>query len=131
MSAKTTAIVIIVIGLLVGAFILLLGPVNTSESKGTVDNVSIVDGKQIIKIGAKGGYQPKNSIAKADIPTVLRVETRGTFDCSSALAIPDIGYRANLPQSGVTEINIPPQKSGAVLQGLCGMGMYTFKVKFQ
>lgn len=131
MSAKTTAIVIIAIGLLVAAFILLLGPINTSESKGTVDNVSIVDGKQIVEIGAKGGYQPKNSIAKADIPTVLRVETRGTFDCSSALAIPDIGYRENLPPSGVTEINIPPQKSGAVLQGLCGMGMYTFKVKFQ
>jgi len=102
----------------------------TSESNTKADNVSIIDGKQIIEIGAKGGYAPKVSIAKANIPTILRVQTRGTFDCSSALTIPSIGYRANLPPSGVTEIEIPAQKSGATLQGLCAMGMYNFKVQF-
>lgn len=103
---------------------------NTSESDIKTDNVSVVDGKQIIEIGAKGGYAPKVSTAKADISTILRVQTHGTFDCSSALTIPSIGYRASLPPSGVTEIEVPAQKSGATLQGLCAMGMYNFKIRF-
>ena len=130
MNQKTTAIVIVTTGLFIAAFILLASYAGTSESKALINNVSIVDGKQIVEIGAKGGYEPKISIAKAGIPTTLRVETSGTFDCSSALVIPKIKYRANLPPSGVTEINVPAQKSGAELQGLCGMGMYTFKVTF-
>lgn len=127
---KATSISIIVAGLLIGGIILLVSAGKTSESNIKTDNVSVVDGKQIIEIGAKGGYAPKVSIAKADIPTILRVQTRGTFDCSSALTIPSIGYRANLPPSGVTKIEVPAQKSGATLQGLCAMGMYNFKVQF-
>lgn len=130
MNQKTTAIVIISTGIFIAAFILLASSVGTSESKARINNVSVVNGKQIVEIGAKGGYEPKISIAKAGIPTTLRVETRGTFDCSSTLVIPKIKYRANLPTSGITEINVPAQKSGAELQGLCGMGMYTFKVTF-
>lgn len=127
---RATAISIIVAGFLIGGAILLVSSDKTSESNAKADNVSVVDGKQIIEIGAKGGYAPKVSTAKADIPTILRVQTRGTFDCSSMLTIPSIGYRANLPPSGVTEIEVPAQKQGATLQGLCAMGMYNFKVQF-
>ena len=127
---KAIFLSLIVAGLLIGGAILLAGSGTASESNTKADNVSVVDGKQIIEIGAKGGYAPKVSIAKADIPTILRVQTRGTFDCSSAIAIPSIGYRANLPPSGITEIEVPAQKSGAILQGLCAMGMYNFKVQF-
>ncbi len=127
---KATFISIIVAGLLIGGAVLLVSSDKTSESNTKADNVSVVDGKQIIEIGAKGGYAPKVSTAKADIPTILRVQTRGTFDCSSALIIPSIEYRANLPPSGVTEIEVSAQKSGATLQGLCAMGMYNFKVQF-
>lgn len=127
---KATSISIILAGLLIGGAILLVSSSTTSESNIKADNISVVDGKQIIEIGAKGGYAPRVSVAKADIPTMLRVQTRGTFDCSSALTIPSIGYRANLPPSGVTEIEVPAQKPGATLQGLCAMGMYNFKVQF-
>lgn len=132
---KATSISIIVAGFLIGVAILgwailLVSSGKTPESNTKADNISVVDGKQIIEIGAKGGYAPRVSTAKADIPTILRVQTRGTFDCSSALTIPSIGYRANLPPSGVTEIEVPAQKSGATLQGLCVMGMYNFKVQF-
>ena len=91
---------------------------------------TVVDGKQVIEISAKGGYSPRVAIAKADLPTVLKITTQGTFDCSSAVSIPKLGYRANLPPSGVTEIEVPPQKSGSTLQGLCAMGMYNFQVRF-
>lgn len=127
---KATSIFIIVAGLIIGGTILLVNSGKTSESNTQANNVSVVDGKQIIEIGAKGGYAPKISLAKADIPTILRVQTRGTFDCSSALTIPSIGYKASLPPSGVTEIEVPAQNPGATLQGLCAMGMYNFKVQF-
>lgn len=95
-----------------------------------LENVSVVDGKQIIAISAKGGYAPVINTAKAEIPTTLKLTTRGTFDCSSALTIPSIGYRANLPPSGETLVDVPPQKPGTMLRGICAMGMYHFTVKF-
>ncbi len=96
----------------------------------SVNNVSFVNGKQIISVRARGGYSPRVSLARADMPTVLRMETKGTFDCSSALIIPSIDYRGYLPQAGITEIEISPQKSGTTLKGFCAMGMYSFQVKF-
>ncbi|MDP3800365.1 MAG: cupredoxin domain-containing protein [bacterium] len=90
----------------------------------------VIDGKQIIEIKAKGGYTPREILAKADIPTIIKVKTQGTFDCSSALVIPSLNYRTNLAPSGVTEIEVPPQKIGFVLNGTCAMGMYGFSIKF-
>lgn len=86
--------------------------------------------KQIITIDVKGGYSPQQSSAKAETPTVLRMRTNATFDCSSSLVIPSISYRKMLPASGLTDIEIPAQKAGIVLQGICGMGMYHFAVNF-
>lgn len=94
------------------------------------NNISVADGKQIIEIGAKGGYSPSVTTAQANIPTVIKVKTQGTFDCSSALVIQSIGYRANLPPSGETLIDVPPQTAGSTLQGMCAMGMYNFSIKF-
>lgn len=94
------------------------------------DNVSIENGKQIIKIKAKGGFSPVHSVAKAGIPTILRVDTNGTFDCSSVVRIPSLNISENLPMSGVTDIEIGSQKI-AKLQGTCGMGMYPFDIKFE
>ncbi len=93
-------------------------------------NVSVVDGKQVIEVAAKGGYAPRNTVAKANTPTTLNLKTNGTFDCSSAISIPSLGYRANLPPSGVTPIEIPPQPAGTILKGTCSMGMYNFAVNF-
>ena len=103
-----------------------------AEPEETVnkDNVTEENGNQIIKILAKGGYFPRITAAKADVPTVLRMETKSSFDCSIALVIPAIKYRANLKPTGVTDITIPPQKAGTVLNGVCAMGMYNFQVKF-
>lgn len=94
------------------------------------NNVSIVDGTQIIEISAKGGYQPRKSIAKAGIPTIIRFDTKGTFDCSSSVRIPSMNISKSLPQTGSTDIDIGTQQV-ATLQGTCGMGMYPFEVEFQ
>lgn len=94
-------------------------------------NVSTDNGKQIIEVSAKGGYTPRVSTAKADTPTILRIKTSSTFDCSSALRIPSLGYSKNLPPSGTTDIEIPAQAAGSTLKALCSMGMYNFSVEFK
>ena len=105
---------------------------NNSEEQASeyANNVSIVDGKQIIVIKAKGGYSPIHSIAKAGIPTILRVDTNGTFDCSSSIRIPEMNISKSLPMSGSTDIDLGVQKV-ATFQGTCGMGMYPFDIKFE
>jgi plastocyanin domain-containing protein len=93
-------------------------------------NASVIDGKQVIEIKAKGGYAPRVTVAKANMPTVINVQTSGTFDCSSALTVPAIGFCTMLPSSGVTPIEIPPQQPGTTIKGVCSMGMYSFAVNF-
>jgi Cu+-exporting ATPase len=92
---------------------------------------SIVDGKQIIDITAKGGYSPRVVVAKAGVPTVLRVTTNGTFDCSASVVIPKLSYQKFLQPSGTEEINISAEQAQGTLQGLCAMGMYNFQIKFE
>ncbi len=127
---KATIISIIAAVVLIGgAFILTKGN-NDNAPVVAAKNVSIVDGKQIIEISAKGGYQPRKSIAKAGIPTIIRFNTNGTFDCSSSVRIPSLNISKSLPQSGATDIDIGSGQLGT-LQGSCGMGMYLFEIDFQ
>lgn len=127
---KKTIFLIILVVILVGGVTMLFGAGSNTQTTTKQDNVSMVDGKQIIEINAKGGYLPRNSIAKANTPTAIKIITQGTFDCSSSVVIPSLEYRRNLPPSGETFIQIPPQKEGSTLQILCAMGMYNFSVKF-
>jgi len=129
---KTIVISIIVAALLIGgAFMLTKGNSQSQTDMQVVaNNVVVVDGKQIITINAKGGYQPRKSIAQAGIPTVIRFDTNGTFDCSSSVRIPSVNISKALPQTGSTDIDIGIQQV-ATLQGTCGMGMYPFEVEFQ
>ncbi|HCC06075.1 TPA: hypothetical protein DEP94_01795 [Candidatus Nomurabacteria bacterium] len=95
------------------------------------ENSVIKDGIQYITITARGGYSPKKSFATAGIPTKLIVKTNGTYDCSAALVIPSLKYRAMLPNTGETIIDAGTFKAGDTLQGVCGMGMYNFVVNFK
>ena len=127
---KLTIISTILALMFIGGAIIFARNGAKTDTAVSQSNISIIDGKQIIEIDAKGGYSPSVTVAKADTPTIIKVKTQGTFDCSSALVIQSIGYRANLPPSGETLIEVPPQKSGSILRGMCGMGMYNFSVKF-
>ena len=127
---KSTVVSIILVGILIGGVIVFSRGSTKEEIAPSVSNVSVVDGKQIVEIGVKAGYSPKLTGAKADMPTVLRMKTNGTFDCTSSVNIPSLGLRKVLPSDGVTDIEIPPQKTGTTLKGLCVMGMYNFQVQF-
>ena len=128
---KPTAIAILIGAVIVGGAIWYAGK-GSGGSVPVADahNVSVTDGKQVVAIGVKGGYSPKVSTAKAGILTVLRMTTNGTFDCSSGVTIPSLGIRQILPQTGSTDIEVPPQKAGTTLDGVCVMGMYHFAVNF-
>lgn len=114
---------------ILGAAFLLTKNSDAPTPPGPMSTVDAT-GKQIIEIRAKGGYDPTQTMAKADVPTIIRIKTEGTFDCSSSLSIPSLNKRLALPPTGTTEIEVPPQKAGSSLNGVCTMGMYRFAVNF-
>ena len=127
---KATIISIIVAVVLIGGAFIFTRDGGDTGQVINANNVSVVDGKQIIEIKAKGGYTPRVSIAKANMPTILRFDTNGTFDCSASVRIPSMNITKVLPNSGATDIDLGTAKLGT-LQGSCGMGMYPFEIEFQ
>jgi plastocyanin domain-containing protein len=127
---KPTVISILVAVVLIGGAFALTRKNTDATPVANANNVTMVDGKQIVEISAKGGYQPRKSIAKAGVPTIIRFDTNGTFDCSSSVRIPSMNISKSLPQTGTTDIDVGSQEV-AILQGTCGMGMYPFEVEFK
>jgi plastocyanin domain-containing protein len=131
---KSVVISVVICGLLIaGAVWLSARPsgTNTPPDTGVPPTATVTDGEQIIDITAKGGYSPRIVTAKAGVPTVLRVATKGTFDCSASLVIPKLSYQKFLQPTSVEEIVIPAEQAQGTLQGLCAMGMYNFRIVFQ
>jgi plastocyanin domain-containing protein len=124
------------ISIVIAASLIMLAFVFTSPAPATTDdplpenNVSVVDGVQIVDLRAKGGYSPKTSVAQAGIPTVIRFNTNGTYDCSAAVSIPSLKLQTLLVPSGTTEMDIGTPQAGT-LQGSCSMGMYPFAIEFE
>ena len=126
-----TVSIIITLALVIGIGIIFLGgSKNNTETGGSMQNVEIKDGVQYVTINAKGGYSPKVSTAKAGIPTKLIVKTDGTYDCSASLVIRSVGFQKILAQTGEEVIDLGTPQAGQPIQGLCGMGMYNFKINF-
>ncbi|MDP9249602.1 MAG: hypothetical protein M3M85_03810 [bacterium] len=96
-----------------------------------VDNVETREGVQYITIEARGGYFPQVSEALAGIPTKLIVKTNGTYDCSAALVVRAANFQQLLPQTGETEIDLGMKNDGEKVDGVCGMGMYSFEINFK
>ena len=125
---KPVVISIVVSVLLVGgAFWLAARPSDEGEGSATA---TIVGGVQYVDISAKGGYSPRIVTAKVSMPTILRVKTSGTLDCSASLVIPKLSYQKFLQPSGTEEISISSEQAQGTMQGLCSMGMYNFQIQF-
>lgn len=125
-----TILVLALIGGSLGLGFLIAGGREEDSAEGLSAAVTMLGDRQIIDITAKGGYNPRNIQAKANLPTVLRVNTNNTYDCSASLVIPKLGYRKFLESTGVEEIVLNEDQAQGTLQGLCSMGMYSFKVEF-
>lgn len=126
-----TASIIITIGLIIALGVIFIGSSKSNTVAVDGQNVEMRDGVQYVTIEARGGYFPQQSVAKAGVPTKLIVKTDGTYDCSASLVIQSLNYQKILPQTGETEIDLGVPKAGEPLQGVCGMGMYSFEVEFE
>ena len=112
------------------AAVTLVGLALVGRSNPAPAPTSIPEGAQVIEISAKGGYEPVSQTAKAGVPTVLRVKTDGTYDCSTALRIPALRVSRQLPPTGETLIDLGTPAAGT-LRGTCSMGMYSFAINFE
>lgn len=127
-SGTKISISILIAAVLIGGALFFANR-GSGSPEASANNVTVTEGKQIVEITARGGYSPRKSIAKAGIPTILRVETNGTFDCSASIRIPSMNVGKILPQTGTTDFELGSPIAGT-LRGSCGMGMYPFEIEF-
>lgn len=125
---KKIAAGIILFTLIVAGFIVYRP--QPSNTVAPAESVIQANGTQVVSITAKGGYTPRVVRAKKGVATVLQVTTKETYDCSISLVIPSLKFREYLPPTGVKEITIPAEKAEGTINGLCSMGMYSFKIVF-
>lgn len=124
------------LGVLVVLAIIFFSSMNNNQGgspqvAGISDEVTFdANGKQLIQIKAKGGYNPRTVNAKANVPSTLRMETAETYGCESSFTIPKMNIRENLPVTGNTDIELTAQAPGTSLVGTCSMGMYSFVINF-
>lgn len=128
---KTALTIILVAVVIVIGMMVFRTPNNTGGEIKNVQNVEVRDGIQYVTINAKGGYIPRQSVAKADIPTKLIVKTNNTYDCSLSLVVKQAGFQKILPRTGEEIIDLGIKKGGESVRGVCGMGMYNFVVNFE
>lgn len=127
---KEFLIAIIIVGVILGGLFLYkpgTRPIMTDAAQSTLNP----DGSQTITITAKGGFSPGLVRAKTGIPTTLRMITQDTYDCSVSLVIPKLNYRKFMQSTGTEDIQISPEKATGTINGLCSMGMYSFKIIFE
>lgn len=77
------------------------------------------------------GYFPAVLKAPANANLLLNLVTNQTYSCARDFVIPKLNYYALLPDTGVIQVNIPPQKAGSVLYFTCSMGMFTGQIIFE
>lgn len=128
---KNTIISIIISVALVGGTLYFISdkPISSNSEVAQSRNVEIRDGVQYVTVTAKGGYAPRVTEIKGGIPTKLVVKTDGTYDCSASLVVRYVGFQKILQPTGEEIIDLGIPKSGDKVQGVCGMGMYSFQIK--
>lgn len=91
--------------------------------------------EQIAKMGSNGkqeaeiqvstyGYSSDTKTLKSGVPVVLKLATQKTAGCARAFSIPEYKISKILPETGITEVEFTPTKTGR-LTYTCSMGMYT------
>lgn len=129
------SIFLVSIGIIILLFVLANSASNDSNNNTQSENnnvvVKIEGNKQVLDLRVRGGYSPNVINAKANTPSILRMTTQNSFDCSTAVVISKLQYRTNLPYTGTTDLEIPAQPAGTTIDGNCSMGMYFFKIVFK
>jgi len=134
MQKNTIVSIILSITIVGGAFYMVSKTPDVSSGDTEVaqmQNAEMRDGVQYVTITAKGGYSPKLSSIKSDVPTKLIIKTSSTYDCSASLVMRSLGFQKVLAPTQEEVIDLGTPKSGEKIQGVCSMGMYNFQIKVE
>jgi len=102
---------------------------NTTET--TISSETAANNNaQVIEVIVSGGYSPTKINAKADVPTILVMNSQGAYGCERAFNIPDLNIGKILPENGQTSFELGALPKGTKLLGVCSMGMYSFVIFF-
>lgn len=132
---KNTIIVIAVGAIIIASLIYLFTgktagkDIQEKNQSAQIQNVEVRDGVQYVTIDARGGYFPKESSIRPNMPTKLIIRTNNTYDCSASLVVRSVNFQKMLKPTGEEIIDLGTLKSGEDINGVCGMGMYSFNVK--
>ncbi len=77
------------------------------------------------------GYFPQTLKATANEEVSLSLLTNKTYSCSRDFVIPSLSFYQLLPDTGLTQVNIPAQPAGTRMFFTCSMGMYTGMIVFE
>jgi hypothetical protein len=104
---------------------------SSSDGVPVLDDINIVDGKQIVNLEVRGlDYYPNKFTIKKGVPVEWRIDGRGAIGCAQILSLPKMGITEQLSRNEIKVITFTPEKTGKMIFS-CGMGMAgpgTFKV---
>lgn len=108
-----------------------LFPSNSASEPGPGASQSSADPSEIVLQVQNDGYFPQTITAPAGKTFTLNLVTNKTFACSRDFVIPALDFQQLLPDTGTTQVSIPPQEKGSKLFFTCSMGMYTGQIVFK
>ncbi|WP_018657013.1 sulfite exporter TauE/SafE family protein [Actinomadura flavalba] len=89
------------------------------------------DGTQIVTVWAlDGGYRPALLDARAGLPTVLELRTRGAHGHTRVFTVPERGLDVRLPADGVTRVPLGVPGPGR-MRFVCASGHYPGAITFR
>jgi uncharacterized protein len=96
----------------------------TGANQNTSQNAVLNQNIQTSQINVTNqGYSPNKINLKANIPTTISFITKNIYSCSRSIVFPSLKINKNLPETGITEILLPPLPKGQIAFS-CSMGMY-------
>lgn len=99
-----------------------------SKNNLKINNVEIIDGKQIIKMNVvSSGYEPNNLVVKKNIPVKWIVNGVNVLGCQGYLVVPSLGISQVLKE-GENVFEFTPNEEKPIYFS-CGMGMYRGKIE--
>ena len=128
---KSTSIVLSTFLLAAIAYRLVASNGSASLTQGSSPNVQLNAGAQHIQIDVQNtAYSPSTTIAAANLPSTLTLSRQNTYGCTRTTLTHALQFNQLLSETGETTVDLGTHQAGEEIEGVCGMGMYHFKIKF-
>jgi sulfite exporter TauE/SafE/copper chaperone CopZ len=99
-----------------------------SKNSIKIDNIEVVDGKQILKMDVvSSGYRPNNLVVKKGVPVKWIVNGVNVLGCQGYLVVKELGI-AQVLKEGENIFEFTPKEKKPIYFS-CGMGMYKGEIE--